>query len=281
MLKSLTENSYFASIHRGRAHFHAGKYKAARQDFRKATGQAIWQKDLIKIGDAALEISDAYRSFGAPIRAYLCTWLVDLLQHENLRTKKLIKQSLVLKDFIEITRAMRNISSGKLKNIPLSRTIIYLFDLTGRKLQSLLEKKLVGCAEESLQTGNWIDFQQTALIGEGLNINIPQSLITDYYMPPKAAEGYRHLAYYIPQTMVFYDRCLREKDYPAEDSEMHREWKRHVKICKMLGINSSLWKILALSSSEKIKKAAEKVFNQCEYGRFKRIFDWKKFAAKD
>ena len=131
-----------------------------------------------------------------------------------------------------------------------------------------------------MRTGNWIDFQQTSLIAEGLEIDIVPTN-DDYYMPPKAAEGYRHLAYYIPQTMVFYDRCLREKHSPAAKNEMHREWKRHINICKILGVNSSLWKILALSSSERIKNKARIVFDLCEYGRFKRIFDWRKFAKND
>lgn len=60
------ENSYFASVHSGRSHFHAGRYKAARQNFNKAIWQAIRQRDLMNTADTALEMSDAYRSFGAP-----------------------------------------------------------------------------------------------------------------------------------------------------------------------------------------------------------------------
>ena len=272
------ENSYFESVHLGRAHFHAGRYKTARRNFRKAIRAGISKRDSIKVADAALEISDAYRSFSAPVRAYFCTWTVDVLRLENLRTKKLIKQSLIIKDFLEIIRAVKKVSTERLRVIPLIKASVSLLDFIGKKLQILLGKKLVNCARESLQTGNWIDFQQTSLIAEGLNIEIAAAE-DDYYLPPKAATGYRHLAYYIPQTMVFYDHYLREKDSSAANDEMRREWRRHVKICKMLGINSSLWKILALSPSESIKKEARRVFDQCEYGRFKRILDWKKFAG--
>jgi hypothetical protein len=274
-----SDNSYFVLLHLGRAHFHAGRYRAAQRNFKKAVRKAIFQRDSEKIADAALEISDAYRSFGAPVRAYLCTWLIGVLRLENLRTKKLIKQSLIIKDFLEIIRALKRFSIEKFEAALLVKTIVAPFDFIGKRLQILLEKKLVDCAQESLRIGNWIDFQQTSLIAEGSGVDISAASNADYYMPPKASEGYRHLAYYIPQTMVFYDRCLREDGYsPATNDEMRREWKRHVKICKMLGIDSSLWKILALSSSERIKNEARTVFDRCEYGWCKRLFDWKKYA---
>ena len=204
-----SDNSYFEFIHLGRAHFHAGRYKTAQRNFRKAVKEGISQRDSIKAADAALEISDAYRSFGAPLRAYFCTWIVDILRCDNLKTKKLIKQALVIKDFLEIIRAVKRLSTEKLGTIPLVKTAGNSFGFIGKRFQISLEKKLISCARESLRTGNWIDFQQTSLIAEGLKIDIAP-INDDYYMPPKAAEGYRHLAYYIPQTMVFYDRCLKK-----------------------------------------------------------------------
>ncbi len=274
-----SDNLYFVFLHMGRAHFHAGRYYTARRNFKKAMRKAVFQRDWEKISDAALEVSDAYRSFGAPFRSYLFTLLVDVLQLENLRTKKLIKQSLIIKDFLEIIRALKRFSIERFKESFFAKTIVVPLDFIGKRLEILIEKKLVGCAQESLQIGNWIDFQQTSLVAEGLDVDISAAESADYYSPPKAVEGYRHLAYYIPQTMVFYDRCLRENGYSAENIEMQREWKRHVKICKLMGIDSSLWKILALNPSEKIKREARKVFARCEYGRCKRLFDWKKFAG--
>lgn len=272
-------NAYFVFIQSGRAYFHAGRYRAARRNFKRAMREAVFRRDAEKIADAALETSDAYRSFGAPVRAYLFTWLVDVLRLESLRTKKLIKQSLIIKDFLEIIRSLKRVSIKKFGESFFVKTIAAPLRCAGKKLQISLEKKLIGCAQESLLTGNWIDFQQTSLIAEGLDVDISTAEHADYYLPPPAAEGYRHLAYYIPQTMVFYDRCLRENGYSIANSEMRREWRRHVKICRLLGIDSSLWKILALSPSERIKTKARKVFDRCEYGRCKRFFDWKKFAG--
>jgi hypothetical protein len=160
-----------------------------------------------------------------------------------------------------------------------AKTIAISLDLIGKRFEILLEKKLVSCDQESLQIGNWIDFQQTSLIAEGLGVDISVAENADYYSPPNAVEGYRHLAYYIPQTMVFYDLCLRENGYSAENTEMRREWKRHVKMCKMLSLDSCLWKILALNPSERIKDEARKSFDRCEYGRSKKFFDWRKFAG--
>ena len=270
-----SQNRYLTAIHRGRAHFHAGAYKTARQSFKTAFRNAASQKDWVRAADALLEISDAYRSFGAPVRAYLCTLPVTALRLNNLRTKKLIKQALVLKDWLEIIRAVPRVFVEKFGTIPLFAT-----DFVGRRLQVALRKKLIDCAQESLDIGNWIDFQQTALIAEGLNVDLSAAARDDYYLPPKAAEGYRHLAYYIPQTMVFYDRCLREKAERTDSQEVSREWRRHVKLCKRLSIKSSLWKILALNSSERIRMEARKVFAWCEYGRCKRLLDWKKFTRK-
>ncbi|MDQ4121428.1 MAG: hypothetical protein M3209_08275 [Acidobacteriota bacterium] len=237
------------------------------------------QRKIAEAVDAALEISDAYRSFGAPLRAYFCTLFVSSSKVKQLNAKKLIKQALIIKDFIEIAGAISRIFRQRVEKILFAERITNrLFDFALNKLKFLLEKKLVSCAQKALQMGNWIDFQQTSLIAEGLEIDISTVSRGIFYLPPKAIEGYRHLAYYIPQTMVFYDRCLREKKHLMTQLETQKEWKRHVKICKLLGINSSLWKIMSLSSSEKIKNKAKNVFGQCEYGYFKRVFDWKKFA---
>lgn len=254
---------FFIDVHYGRAHFHAGRYKTARRWFRRAFWHQLFRGKKQAAADAALESSDAYRSYGAPVRAYLCTFLVDLFKVKPLRAKKLLKQALIVKDVMTIVGALNK--SHKM--------VIAL-------LENLLRRKLVECATEALETGNWIDFQQVALVSEEMGIELPEMASADYYLPPKAAEGYRHLGYYIPQTMVFAADCLRDRSRLRISVEAQREWRHHVKICGRLGINSSLWKILALGSNEKTRNAARQYFKLCEYGFFKGFFDWKKYSTQ-
>jgi tetratricopeptide (TPR) repeat protein len=271
-------NSYFVKIQKGRSYFHAGRYKTARRYFMSAMKDELLHGKALTVADAALEMSDAYRSYGSPIRAYISTFLVSVLAQKTLRAKKLLKQSLIVKDAIEISAAIRRLTNSKFPQIAFFSNYIFASLISG--LQKILSRKLIECAKEALKTGNWIDFQQVALIAESLEVDISSVSRDEYYLPPKAAEGYRHLAYYVPQTMIFYDYCLKNKNLLATDVNIKAEWKKHVKICKQIGLDSSLWKILALSESQKIKNEAGNIFNKCEYGFFKRIFDWRKFALK-
>lgn len=272
---TLYVGDYKTSIEKGRSHFHAGRYKYARRNFQKAIRQSIVPPRPEKIADAALEVSDAYRSFGAPIRAYLFTWLANISPIPDLRTKKLIKQALVVKDFIEIVRSLKKLL---LCMTPVLKPLEISFDYAADGLEFVLKRKLIKCAQESLQIGNWIDFQQTSLIAEGLGIDISAMAEGDFYLPPSSGDGYSHLAYYIPQTMVFYDRFLKDPSIFEHDLEFQQEWRHHVWMCEKLGIDSSLWKILALSPSKEDKATAQNVYQLCQYGRLKRSFDWKKFA---
>ena len=119
-----------------------------------------------------------------------------------------------------------------------------------------------------------------ALVSEEMGIELPEMASADHYLPPKAAEGYRHLSYYIPQTMVLMADCLRDRSRLHISVEAQREWKHHVKTCKRLGIDSSLWKILALGSNGKTRNAARQTFKLCEYGFFKGFVDWKKYSTQ-
>ncbi len=211
-----------------------------------------------------------------PVRAYLSTLLVDLFNVGSLRAKKLLKQALIIKDVMIIAGALNHFWKGRI----LSGTLHKLHNIVIATLDNLLSGKLVKCATEALETGNWIDFQQVALVSEEMGIKLPKVTSADHYLPPKAAEGYRHLGYYIPQTMVFAADCLRDKSRLLLSAEAQREWKHHVKTCMRLGINSSLWKILALSSNEKTRNTARQYFRLCEYGILKGFFDWKKYSTR-
>jgi len=269
---------HFILIQQGRAHFHAGRYKKARRNFLKAFLNRLSSYEIEAASDAALEASDAYRSYGSPIRAYVCTSLVKLLARKNLKAKRLLKQSLIIRDVIEIANALKRDVASKLHRV---QVVSYgTHRLMVQPLEVVMRRKLVECARDALGTGNWIDFQQVSLVAEDLGVDITEIASDEYYLPPKAADGYKHLGYYIPQAMVFTSFCMRNENHSPEDAEIKREWRHHVKTCKRLGINSALWKILAISHRTEIKNAAWNVFKHCEYGYFKGLFDWRKYAGE-
>jgi hypothetical protein len=221
-----------------------------------------------------LETSDAYRTYGAPLRAYLCTWAVDLFAAQELTAKKLLKQSLVIRDVAEVARALGERLRSRLGKMAFASGP---FRASADALLRVLSRKLLRCAREALETGNWIDFQQVSLIAEGAGVQIPSA--SEFYSPPKAAEGYRHLGYYIPQTMVFTTECLRDSGLLSSSREARSEWARHVRLCLRLGLDAALWKVLALRHSPMIKARAREMFRRCEYGRFKRALEWKKYSG--
>jgi hypothetical protein len=263
----------FFNVERGRAEFHSGRYKRSRRRFQRAFMQALLALEWHGAADAALETSDAYRSYGAPLRAYACTWAVPLFAARQSTAKKLLKQSLIVRDLAEVTRSLRELLRSRLGAVP-------LVDAAARALTEILLRvmggKLFKCASEALQAGNWIDFQQVSLIAEGTNVPIPWA--SEFYPPPKAAEGYRHLGYYIPQAMVFTSECLKNRERLLTSPEARREWRRHVKLCRLLGLDAALWKVLALRHSPKIKAKAREAFARCEYGKLKGSLDWKKYS---
>jgi hypothetical protein len=222
-----------------------------------------------------LEVSDAYRTYGAPLRAYICTWAASLFEARQSTAKKLLKQSLVVRDVAEIARSFQENLRSRIGKPPL---IEASFRAVSRALLAVLAGKLSRCAREALRTGNWIDFQQVSLVAEGAGVRIP--VTGEFYLPPKAAEGYRHLGYYIPQTMIFTGECLKDKGRLFADPVAKREWRRHVKLCRRMGVNPALWKVLALSHSSKIKAKGRGVFRHCEYGKLKGLLNWKKYAGR-
>ena len=264
---------FFFEVERGRAEFHSGRYKKSTRHFRRAFLRALAARNRHGAADAALETSDAYRTYGAPLRAYLCTWLVDLFAARPSMAKKLLKQSLIIRDVAEVARAFGERSRRSRKTAFAASPLLALADA----LHFILMRKLLRCAKEALKTGNWIDFQQVSLIAEGAGIRLPAE--GESYSPPKAAEGYKHLGYYIPQTMVFTTECLRDRGRLASSQEARREWRRHIKLCMRLGLDAALWKVLALRESPKIKERARAVFRRCEYGKLKGLLDWKKYSG--
>jgi hypothetical protein len=271
---STSRSHYFFEIERGRAEFHAGLYKRSRRHFLRALRGALASGRRVSAADAGLEASDAYRSFGAPLRAYACTWSVDFLAARQLTAKKLLKQSLVIRDVVEVVRSLREKARSRLKSIPLSDGPLRIVTTTLTRAFSI---RLSKCAKEALRTGNWLDFQQVSLIAEGVGVRLSES--GEYYSPPKAVEGYRHLGYYIPQAMIFTSECVNNRGRLFISPEARREWRRHVKLCRRLGINAALWKVLALKQSPKIRTEAREAFYQCEYGKLKGTLVWKKYAG--
>ena len=255
---------------------------STRADIKKLVGHfSVLVGELLSgkrmtAGDAALELSDAYRTFGAPFRAYAFTWFVDLLFLKSLQAKKLLKQSLVIKNMLEISSSVKELTKSKIGS---RLAVDHLWTRVNAGLEMLLVRKIVDCGREAQATGNWIDFQQVALIAEETGTDIKGLAVGDYYLPPPAAEGYRHLGYYIPQTMVFFTHCRKDNSLLATSSG-RTEWRHHVKTCKRLGVNSSLWKILALRPSCKTKTIARRVFEECEYSLVKGVFDWKRFTSE-
>ncbi len=268
-----TRAPFYFNIERGRADFHAGRYKRSRRHFRRAFLNALTARDWHRAADAALETSDAYRTYGAPLRAYLYTWVVDLFAARESTAKKLLKQSLVIRDLAEVARSFgEKLRSRSGKTAFISGPFQALADT----LLRALSRKLSRCAREALKTGNWIDFQQVSLVGESAGVRLPAA--GEFYSPPGAAEGYKHLGYYIPQTMVFAAECLRDRGRLSSNQEAKREWGWHVKLCLRLGLDAALWKVLALRRAPKIKARAREAFGRCEYGKLKGYLDWRKYS---
>lgn len=263
----------FFNVERGRAEFHSGRYKRSRRRFQRAFMRALLAREWHGAADAALETSDAYRTYGAPLRAYACTWAVQLFAARQLTAKKLLKQSLIVRDLAEVARSLREALRSRIGTVPLVDGAARALNET---LLRVMRGKLSGCASEALRAGNWIDFQQVSLIAEGAGVPVPSA--GEFYPPPKAAEGYRHLGYYIPQAMVFTSEYLKDRERLLTSPEARREWGRHVKLCRRLGLNAALWKVLALSYSPKTKAEAREAFARCEYGKLKGTLDWKKYS---
>jgi hypothetical protein len=265
---------FFFTVERGRAEFHAGRYKRSRRHFQRAFLTALAARRWHCAADAALETSDAYRTYGAPLRAYACTWAVPLFAARQSTAKKLLKQSLVIRDMAEVARSLQRVLRSRVGAMPLIDTACRT--LTEMLLQ-VLSGKLSNCAREALPAGNWIDFQQVSLIAEGAGVRLPTT--DEFYSPPKAAEGYKHLGYYIPQTMIFTAECLKDRGRLSASPEMRCEWRRHVKLCRRLGLNAALWKVLILRHSPKVKARARGAFRQCDYGKLKGFLDWNKYSS--
>lgn len=265
----------FFDIERGRAEFHSGRYKRSRRHFQRAFLRALIAREWHGAADAALETSDAYRTYGAPLRAYVCTWAVRLFAARQSTAKKLLKQSLIVRDLAEVVRSSREALRSRLGAVPLidgaARTL-------SETLLRVMSGKLSRCASEALKAGNWIDFQQVSLIAEDAGVPVP--VAGESYPPPRAAEGYRHLGYYIPQAMVFTAECLKDRARLSSHTAARREWRRHVKLCRRLGLNAALWKVLAVHQSPGIKAGAREAFRRCEYGRLKGSLDWKKYSGR-
>lgn len=215
-----------AEAERAQAYFHQGKYLSAAK---KLAGLA-WRK--LRLGefsnavDVALDASDSFRAYGAFIRAEFCVlfaWLFD--RDGTLKAKRLLKQSLILENVIQ------------------PRVIQRLFPIY-HICHYLLQRSLKACAAESLRTGNWIDLQQVSLVAERIGTDLTAFQENEYYAPPAAAQGYEHLGYYIPQMMCFLDMYRQEATSGLSDN-LKKEWLRHYRICRMLEINSGVWKLLA------------------------------------
>jgi hypothetical protein len=201
---------------------------------------------------------------------------VDVLFLKSLSAKKLLKQSLVLKNILEISSSAKSMFGRNIGYFPgvnrhWTRFHSWVCDR--------LTKKIVDCGRYAQVSGNWIDFQQLALVAEETGVDISELASGDHYLPPAAAEGYRHLGYYIPQSMIFFTNCRLDKRLLGTRSG-RIEWRHHTTMCKRLGVDSSLWKILALSSSSKTRRIARQVFDRCEYSYLKGLLDWKKFSGE-
>ncbi len=244
----------------GRAHFHEGRYKKARKAFARAFRKRLREGHFDKAADSALEMSDAYRSHGAPFTAYACTGVARILDLGALQAKILLKQSLVLRDLSTLAIRM----SKRLCNL----------------IKEAARRKLVRCARLALSDGNWIDFQQVALLSIQTEVDISAIADDENYLPPPAAEGYKHLGYYIPQVMIFTENHLHRREELIIDSAMLAEWQHHREICQIGGINSALWKLLAIHPSESTKSDVLTSFNACEYRFFKRRLDWRKYSGR-
>jgi hypothetical protein len=272
-----SSNPFVMRIENGRAEFHSGRYKEARRWYKRAFLGELASWRLNTAADSALELSDAYRTFGSPIRGYVCTWIVDLFVRKSLRSKKLLKQSLVIKNILEISSSAKTLIGAKVgRRLAVAE---WTWDFVNEVLEAWLTKKIIECGREAQQVGNWTDFQQLALVAEELGIDIKKLATGDYYLPPHAEEGYRHLGYYIPQSMIFFTQCRKDNTLLVTSSG-RADWRHHVRTCKQLGVSASLWKILALSESTKTKIVARHTFRQCEYSFLKALFDWKKFSGE-
>lgn len=254
----------FAGIESARSDFHQGRYLTAARQLKKVMWSEIREGHFVKAADVALDASDSYRAYGAFIRAFTCVFLAGVMDDGTSRAKRLLKKSLIIENLLQ-PEAIRKIS-------PIYRA--------GR---FFLRRALKSCALEALGTGNWIDFQQVSLVARRAGIDLSEFETNEYYAPPEAERGYEHLGYYIPQMMCFLTDYRKESAAGLTD-ELKKSWGRHYMICRMLGINSGLWRLVALRehalklhrlSTKADRLLFRRYFDQCEYSRFKRTLSFR------
>jgi hypothetical protein len=250
----------FVGVERARSDFHQGRYLTAAKSLKRVMWGEVGHVRRLKAADVALDASDSYRAYGAFIRALACVVLAGALDDGTSKAKRLLKKSLVLENLLQPSVARK-------------ATPVY------RVGRFFLRRALKACAAEALRTGNWIDFQQVSLVAGRTGIALSEFEEDEYYAPPEAARGYEHLGYYIPQMMCFLADYRRDSVAGLTD-ELKKLWARHYRTCRVLGINSGLWRLIA-AREEALKRRGvgaksgrrrlERYLGECEYSYFKRV----------
>jgi hypothetical protein len=255
--------------HEARADFNAGKYKKASETFNLISEKYANEGRFKSESDTLLDASDSYRAGGYFINAWVKLYKGKRVTKDYNKAKYLLKKSMIIS----------NIFDG------LAR-----FGLIAFFLKYWLKRNLRKCANTSLEKGSQLDFQQAGLIAKRTNILLNELEKGDFYSPPEANEGYKHIGYYLAEIMTFCDE-IKNLDYKnlssEEKNETLKQMNIHIKNCEITGQTSNLWKLLAVKKNflEKTKlgefKEQEKLdlaLQFCEYSRIMRFQQAKKFG---
>lgn len=247
---------------RGDALFHLGRYREAGRTFLAAAAATDDAETRLSL---TLRASDAYRSFGRMLRSY------RLAKHVSLDAPKLgleskqaayagfasMKMALLLRDLHRVAEAIR---VKPLVAFAKSRAAPHLRD----------------AAAAALNEGNWFEFQQTSLWAERMGIDPSDMAAGDSFPPPPSIEGYRHLGYWIAQSMAFRDG-LRQRGQRITDSQFE-ELQSHLETALKVESYPELWKLArhglrsgALRNRGRCLRLFVRGFLRCQYAVWRRI----------
>ncbi len=258
---------------KARALFHAGRYFDSAWNYLFQAVLSFSKKDQYEVGDCLLETSDALRSSGAFLLSLVILILSWALGSPSSHTRSQLKYLLLMIRVAEVLRMFKITRSAN-------------------SLRTRLKPKLIKCAKESVQNGNWFDYQQIGLLSQELGIPLSELEDATRYSPPDPKDGYEHLGYYLANIMVLLneERSHMENDFPPSQKEKKCiQILKEVEKCKKLGLDVLTWKLYALLSHfvsktdwiEHYQKEFHKYLNSCQYLPWGKMFQVRRYRIKN
>jgi len=232
--------------------FHKGRYRDSANTFLLSAKLANQLSDTLLEAELLLDTCDAFRCYGAFYRSSkvlnralnLCNSVSHEFNKNRLLGKFHLKRILLMRHLYQISKYISWLRSWIIKKCT---------------------QDLKAASKFALQTGNWLEFQQTRWWAERLGIDPAILADKEYYQAPPSKSGYDHLGYHVAQCGVFRDMLQKTKDRLSDQNKTLLI--NHLEHCKLFGNIPEIWKLLFL----KLKRDKEDYGNTF-YGFLKHFF---------